>query len=871
MSTKISFFKVSNREITKINDVRYAGTSEVDKFHFFFEDAEWEELNKTLEVLIDGEIQGFPIVNDEAEVGRSVYKPGIVYIRIHGIKGSKDLKTLNFPIPISAADCDDGDPANTPTESEWNAFITEINAKLAQAVITKEECEAILAQVLAYRDIVSDDKDDVEQLKTDVQSLKTDVQGLKSTIEQEIEEAEGVLDTYNANYVQKLADFNDNFTAKKKIIDNDVSDFEDDYEEKMSALNTAGTEKVNAVNTAGSTQVGNVNTAGNTQVGNVNSAGATQKTAVETAGATQLNAVNGAGATQKAAVESAGETQVGNVNTAGSTQVSAVNSAGTQQTSAVNSAGSTQVAAVESAGTTQVGNVNAAGTTQTNAVNQAGQQKLDAINSNQTVQQVANHESRLRVLEKKDGRAYSVIRKITDNSATAWTRADDAVGLIVNARKETSGEVQNDLKNMYPWCDMKLCNIDNNGTPTYYYGEAGFTFLAEVYVYVPKCWLYRGFYQKEEDGVTNTYEKRTTYDYNAPGSIEVNPFLVGAKPTSVDGNGNHVSISGGVPLYNTTKATFRTKARARGEKFSLLDIFHWNVLQHLYLCEFADNHSQNKLGQGIVAYSTAKAIIAETSVNRIICNSAPTGLYVGKTICIGTSAAFNSGVAKDRQITAIEDYSDANVSDKKAIYFDGSAVDIAIDNVIWGSAQKSGQLDSFGNDSGCLVDDGYHSMVWHGIEDIIGNVWQHLDGVNVRDYVAYVCDDYTQYANDKFTSPYVALGYTNANTNDSYVKSLGYDENYPLIGLPTEVGGSSSTYYSDNYWCGAGDKIVYVGGSFINNWGKAGFFASNCNNASSNNNWNNGARHLIKKFLLHIIFLATWQKLSRNWASLVNN
>ena len=67
--------------------------------------------------------------------------------------------------------------------------------------------------------------------------------------------------------------------------------------------------------------------------------------------------------------------------------------------------------------------------------------------------------------------------------------------------------------------------------------------------------------------VLETYEKITIYDYNAPGSIEIAPYMVGKYRTSNE-NGTHVSKSGLEPLNNTTKATFRTKARAKRRKGS---------------------------------------------------------------------------------------------------------------------------------------------------------------------------------------------------------------------------------------------------------------------------------------------------------------
>ena len=288
----------------------------------------------------------------------------------------------------------------------------------------------------------------------------------------------------------------------------------------------------------------------------------------------------------------------------------------------------------------------------------------------------------------------------------------------------------------------------------------------------------------------------------------------GAYNTSIN-NGKAESVSGKVPKYNYNKANFRNNAEAVGEKYCLLDAKTIFVIQMLFLVEYADSNSQVMLGQGIVNYSKATSIMAESNTNRIIVSSAGTGLYVGKTVCIGASGDWNSNVAADRQITAIEDYDDGTITGK-AITFSGDPVNISTGNVIWGSAQISGDLDDLGYHSGCKVNDGFHSVMYRNIENIFGNLWQHIDGLNIKDYQAYICDDPTQYANDKFTAPYEAIGYVNANTSDRYIKEMGFDEDNPEVMLPTEVGGSSSTYYCDNYWCVAGNKIASVGGSFLN-------------------------------------------------------
>ena len=56
------------------------------------------------------------------------------------------------------------------------------------------------------------------------------------------------------------------------------------------------------------------------------------------------------------------------------------------------------------------------------------------------------------------------------------------------------------------------------------------------------------------------------------------------------------------------------------------------------------------------------------------------------------------------------------------------------------SAQvNTGGCDSLGMKSGCLADDGAHSMIYRGVENIFGNIWQFVDGLGIKDYQAYIC------------------------------------------------------------------------------------------------------------------------------------
>lgn len=140
----------------------------------------------------------------------------------------------------------------------------------------------------------------------------------------------------------------------------------------------------------------------------------------------------------------------------------------------------------------------------------------------------------------------------------------------------------------------------------------------------------------------------------------------------------------------------------------------------------------------------------------------------------------------------------------------------------------SGGCDSLGMKSGCLVNDGTSSVIYRGIENPFGNIWQFVDGINIKDNVAYIDYNPDTYAVDTFDGDYKALSYTNATSNGN-PNRMGYDSDNQLIGFPTIVGTST---YGDYYWQNTGNRIVVVGGSWYYG-GSVGFFYWSCYHASS--------------------------------------
>lgn len=435
-------------------------------------------------------------------------------------------------------------------------------------------------------------------------------------------------------------------------------------------------------------------------------------------------------------------------------------------------------------------------------------------------------------IEAVRGHIYGVRRKITNNTSTAWERIKDSVGLIANATKN-GGTVVNNFDELAPWSEIKSCNYDlETGKVKAWFGDATFNFdgsNGDVYTYIPDVYL--KVYQEDD------YDYILISDIPRSGFTKYDSFFIGRYAGSVVDNVLH-SYSGLAPAHNKTIAQFRTLAQALGNKFSLLD-YRYFVLQMLYLVEYATYNSQSAFGNGVMNQQQATALIAETNTNRIVVSS--TTLYVGRTIGIGSAWASFS-IATDRKITAIEDYSNNGVTGK-SIVFDGEPVNIAVGNVVWGCGQHSGQCDNLGMKSGCNTNDGYHSVIYRGIENLFSNMWQFVDGITIKDRVAYICKDHSEYADSKITSPYKQLGYTNGAT-DGWTKNLGFDPDEPLARFPVEVGGSSSAGTSDYYYQNTGTRLALVGGNF-NSGANVGLWYWHLSNDFSLSNVTVGCRVLI--------------------------
>ena len=384
--------------------------------------------------------------------------------------------------------------------------------------------------------------------------------------------------------------------------------------------------------------------------------------------------------------------------------------------------------------------------------------------------------------QSKDGMLVYGVKRNTSATSTAWERVGDSIGLEANAVLPASSTtvadigVVNDFDNIYPWSEIRSYNYNaNTRKVTAWYGEANFKFdgsNGEVLTYIP------GFYYKREvvDGVEYQYISK----YEQEGYSYSEPFSVGRYKMSGGTDAHHTSTGGGSNTSNKNSNGYieLMKTIAPGAPGGTIEnVFTGKSISGAYPSAHANlptfRESASKLG-------TDFSILD-----------------------------YHYYVLQMLYLIEYADYDSQSLLGKGVTENDG--------------AITMGGTNSLGMKSGCLVNDGKHSMIYRGIEDIYGNTLDFLDGINIKNYQAYINYDFTTYKSDVFDGNYKALGYVNKSFGDNvgfaYITKLGYDSNNPLIGLPTEIDTTNTDINNpsgikDVYGAALGDKILFVGGAY---------------------------------------------------------
>lgn len=290
-----------------------------------------------------------------------------------------------------------------------------------------------------------------------------------------------------------------------------------------------------------------------------------------------------------------------------------------------------------------------------------------------------------------------------------------------------------------PWAGMEEYNIINRVGPKQ--DESGFSRTAnDVMVYIPEFW-----YKCVDDSANS---KRFWYISNTEtNGFEKHPGS-GKYVSRYTANSSYKSISGNQSVVSITRATARTNATAKGTGWQLYDFASLCAVQLLYLVEYADWNSQEKVGRGYVDENNAQINTGATD-----------------------SMTYHTGIA--------------------------------------------------------VGTNGKTAMQYRHIENMWGNLYQFVDGINFSDRKAYVCLNPEHYADDTSTN-YTDTGITLPSSN-GYIKWLGYSANNDWCLIPNTIGGSENTYIPDYVYSNAGWRTFCVGGY----WSHASLAGAWCFGGSS--------------------------------------
>ena len=248
--------------------------------------------------------------------------------------------------------------------------------------------------------------------------------------------------------------------------------------------------------------------------------------------------------------------------------------------------------------------------------------------------------------------------------------------------------------------------------------------------------------------------------------------IAGVKPTSGWNNS--------ITLHN-----FRTLANNRGTGWGLKNFNQMSAIQLLYLIEYATLQSQTAIGAGVTAVTDATA-----------------GSLYNNAINTGYTAGVNMTSASVHLATGA--VSLGNVSGECPL----------VEHYKTGEAAKANS--------------------YRGIENIWGNLYKWVDGLNMHDRRVWVADHDFATNFDAFSHPYVDTGITNCDTN-GYPTDIGFSSTFDYAFLPSSITGtspSSTTYLCDYYYQATGNMAAFFGGYWGSGAAAGAFLWSLDNDAS---------------------------------------
>lgn len=371
----------------------------------------------------------------------------------------------------------------------------------------------------------------------------------------------------------------------------------------------------------------------------------------------------------------------------------------------------------------------------------------------------------------------------------------------------------NDFNALAPYSGMKRCNVSDDGSITAYFGDKNFKddgSNGQVMVCVPKFY-YRVVPLKLEknlgSGIGYHIRKANYYISSEP--------KAGFKlhPAFYDENGNEIDYF----LYSAYESSLLT---ADGE------YFHDGTMTDTSL-DMSKDRLCSVAGKKPISGKYKKLTISN---EEIIAKNRGKGWHIDTVKSVSAI-----------QLLMIIEYGLMNMQNA----IGRGIVDVA-GNGTYNCTSITGSTASLGNDTGSALStdsesagkittysvNGKVAVSYRGIENFWGNIWKHINGINIwgdgtmAGGQIYIADDFN-FADSKLDGNYRSAGFT-LPTETDYINAVGYgNEAYDWLIIGSEAGGTSELPVGDKTYVTSnldGYQSAYLGGNLASGTGAGPFY-----------------------------------------------
>lgn len=458
-----------------------------------------------------------------------------------------------------------------------------------------------------------------------------------------------------------------------------------------------------------------------------------------------------------------------------------------------------------------------------------------------------------------------VTKKITDTEPKIYGVKYDPLQSNPKIERINNNNEDVNFDTVYPWSEMKVVNVKKTtwgASHITYQNESTFNLdgsNGDVMVEIPKHYV-RRYREAGYEYILISEHEQEGFEVD-PAFIEngkvLDKIYVGRYMNSVENN-VPISKSGAKPTANTNVPQAVERSVAKGRGFNNFDFRTLQMLQRLFLVEYATRDSQSIFG-GITKYvyhgkPDCLALASGTGVNQITIKIG----HESDKFRVGQSCAVSIG--QEFQFRKITNIVSNTANGQRVITFSGDPTNItSAQTYIYSNPEASGQTDNLSNFHGRLTGDSDKvSFSYRGIENLWGNLHELVAGVYTQYGAAFISENMSEYGNMSSENyrptlwqlpdiPYT--GPQDATT--PYIRTMGYDPNNPLIMLPNSAGTSTvgADHWADEINAPHSDQIQYLAhGGGWDHYERSGLFNYRffVDATNPDSGWLNGTRLIFK-------------------------